>query len=98
MLLFFSTSPPFSAPSPAQNWVMIKGEIITDTTGSFVNPGAATSYTDRPTISYTPLSGDKFDKSLLRPLTPGTIFALIQAGYPADFVLRVTVRSINGIY
>ena len=81
-----------------QNSLMINGEVITDTTGSFINPGAATSYTDRPTISYTPLTGDKFDKSLLRPLTPGTIFALIQAGYPADFVLRVTVRSINGIY
>jgi hypothetical protein len=81
-----------------QNSLMINGEVITDTTGSFVNPGAATSYTDRPTISYTPLTGDKFDRSLLRPLTPGTIFALIQAGYPADFVLRVTVRSINGIY
>jgi hypothetical protein len=81
-----------------QNSLMINGEVITDTTGSFVNPGAATSYTDRPTISYTPLTGDKFDRSLLRPLTPGTIFALIQAGYPADFVLRVTVRSMNGIY
>src|SRR5215467_9348262 len=81
-----------------QNSLMINGETITDTTGSFVNPGAATSYTDKPTISYTPLAGDKFDKSLLRPLTPGTIFALIQAGYPADFVLRVTLRSINGIY
>jgi hypothetical protein len=76
----------------------INGESITDTTGSFVNAGAAASYTDKPTISYTPLTGDKFDKSLLRPLTPGTIFALIQAGYPADFVLRVTVRSMNGIY
>ena len=81
-----------------QNSLMINGETITDTMGSFVNPGAATSYTDKPTISYTPLAGDKFDKSLLRPLTPGTIFALIQAGYPADFVLRVTLRSINGIY
>ena len=81
-----------------QGTLMINGEIITDTTGSFVNPGAAASYTDKPTISYTPLTGDKFDKSLLRPLTPGTIFALIQAGWPADFVLRVTVRSINGIY
>jgi len=82
----------------AQATLMINGELITDTIGSFVNPGAAASYTDKPTVSYTPLSGDKFDKNLLRPLTPGTIFGLIQAGYPADFVLRVTVRSINGIY
>ena len=81
-----------------QAQVMVNGEVITDTTGSFVNPGASASYTDKPTISYTPLTGDKFAKSLLHPLTPGVIFSLIQAGYPADFVLRVTVRAINGIY
>lgn len=58
---------------------------------------AGASYQDRPTISYTPLSGDKFTKSLLRPIPPSGIFQLIQAGYAADFVLQVTVRSLNGI-
>jgi len=81
-----------------QTQVFVNGEVITDTTGSFVNPGASASYTDKPTISYAPLTGDKFAKALLHPLAPGTIFSLIQAGYPADFVLRVTVRAINGIY
>ena len=59
--------------------------------------GAGLAYQDRPTISYTPLSGDKFTKSLLRPIPPAGIFQLVQAGYPADFVLQVTVRSLNGI-
>ena len=59
--------------------------------------GAGVAYQDRPTISYTPLSGDKFTKSLLRPIPPVGIFELIQAGYPADFILQVTVRSLNGI-
>jgi hypothetical protein len=77
---------------------MINGEAITDTTGSFINPGAATQYTDKPTITYTPLTGDKFAKSLLRPIPPPSIFSLLQAGFPADFVLRTTVRAINGIY
>ena len=81
-----------------QAQVFVNGEVITDTTGSFVNPGASASYTDKPTISYTPIIGDKFAKAFLHPLAPGTIFSLIQAGYPADFVLRVTVRAINGIY
>jgi hypothetical protein len=81
-----------------QTQLSVNGEAITDATGSFINPGASTSYTDRPTISYTPLTGDKFAKSLLQPLPPAAIFALIQAGYPADFVLGVTVRAINGIY
>ncbi len=59
--------------------------------------GAGIAYQDRPTISYTPLTGDKFTKSLLRPITPIGIFQLIQAGYAADFILQVTVRSLNGI-
>lgn len=59
--------------------------------------GAGLAYQDRPTISYTPLGGDKFTKSLLRPIPPAGIFQLIQAGYPADFVLQVTVRSLNGV-
>jgi hypothetical protein len=59
--------------------------------------GTGLAYQDRPTISYTPLSGDKFTKSLLRPIPPTGIFQLVQAGFPADFVLQVTVRSLNGI-
>ncbi len=54
-------------------------------------------YQDRPTISFAPLTGDKFTRSLLRPIPPVGIFQLIQAGYPADFVLQVTVRALNGI-
>lgn len=59
--------------------------------------GAGAAYQDRPTISYTPLQGDKFTKSLMRPIPPVGIFQLIQAGYPADFVLLVTVRLLNGV-
>jgi hypothetical protein len=59
--------------------------------------GAGLSYQDRPTISFAPLTGDKFTRSLLRPIPPVRIFQLVQAGYPADFVLHVTVRALNGI-
>jgi hypothetical protein len=81
-----------------QAQLALGGEAITDLTGSFVTGGASTAFTDKPTISYTPLTGDHLADSLLRPLSPTAIFSLIQAGYPADFVLRITVRAINGIY
>src|SRR5512147_1888438 len=45
--------------------------------------GVAGGYNDRPTISYTPLTGAKFAKSLLQPIPPEAIFSLISAGYPA---------------
>jgi hypothetical protein len=60
-------------------------------------PGVSGTYTDRPTISYTPLTGQRFINSLLRPILPQTVFAMIGAGHPADFILQATVRAINGI-
>lgn len=55
-------------------------------------------FNDRPTISYTPLTGRKFAQSLLQPIPPSAIFSLIAAGYPVDVVLPVTVRALNGVY
>jgi hypothetical protein len=54
-------------------------------------------YADKPTITYTPLTGDKFAKSLMAPIPISGILFLLQSGYPADVVLRVCVNSINGI-
>ncbi len=60
--------------------------------------GASGLYTDRPTISYTPLSGERFSRYLLTPLSPAAIFSLVQAGYPVDRVLHLTTRAANGLY
>jgi hypothetical protein len=60
--------------------------------------GASGSYSESPTISYAPLTGERLVNSLLRPLPPETIFTMIGAGHPADFLLRATVRAINGVY
>ena len=59
--------------------------------------GLSGTYTDSPTITYTPLTGEKFIDSLLKPLPPQTIFTMIEAGHPADFIFQLTVKAINGI-
>ena len=59
--------------------------------------GGAVRYVDRPTITYMPLSGEKFTRSLMKPIPPPAILSLIQGGYPIDLVLRVCVHSVNGI-
>ena len=69
-------------------------------TGALTNTqsaGGATRYIDRPTITYSPLTGEKFARSLMTPIPPAAILSLIQANYPADLVLRITVHSVNGI-
>jgi hypothetical protein len=59
--------------------------------------GGTGRYYDRPTITYIPMTGEKFARSLLTPVTPTTIMSFIQSGWPVDFVLRMTCDSINGI-
>ncbi len=59
--------------------------------------GAAARYIDRPTITYSPLTGEKFARSLMTPIPPTAILSLIQANYPVDLVLRLCVHSVNGI-
>jgi hypothetical protein len=59
--------------------------------------GATGRYMDRPTITYSPLTGEQFTRSLLTPIPPGSIFSLVQAGWPIDRIFVVCVQSINGI-
>jgi hypothetical protein len=76
----------------------ISSDLTATIPSRLVTIGGDATYLDRPTITYTPLAGDKFARSLLTPLPPSEVFELIQAGYPADNVLLLTVRAINGIY
>jgi hypothetical protein len=59
--------------------------------------GAGARFSDRPTLTYIPLSGAAFTKSVLTPIPPKSIMSLIQAGWRADLLMRLTVRSINGV-
>jgi len=70
---------------------------LTFTTANAQTAGGTVSYTDRPTITYNLLSGDKFARSLMTPIPPASIMSLIEAGWPAELVLRLAVHSINGI-
>jgi len=59
--------------------------------------GLAGSYSNSPTITYTPLTGAKFIQSLMTPLPPASVFFVIQSGFPADTILFASVSSINGL-
>jgi len=59
--------------------------------------GVGGRFADRPTITYTPLTGAEFTRSVLTPIPPSSIMSLLQAGWRADILLRLTVRSINDV-
>lgn len=52
---------------------------------------------ETPTITYTPLSGDRFARSLLSPIPPASLLGLVESGWSIDSVFPVVLRSINGI-
>ena len=54
-------------------------------------------YADRPTITYSPLLGERFARSFLTPIPIPGILLLMQAGYPADYVLRICAQAVSGI-
>ena len=66
--------------------------------GNFLTGSGQAVYTDRPTITYTPMTGQKFLRGLMTPIEPKNIFFMLQSGYAADFVLGLTVESLNGVH
>jgi hypothetical protein len=74
------------------------GSTIIPNPWSTVNSvGTTANYVDRPTISFTPIIGDKFARSMMSPIPPAAILSLVQGGYPVDLVFRALVHEINGI-
>jgi len=82
-----------------QTGVSVNGTLSTEKAiqGNFLTAGGSAIYTDRPTITYTPLTGQKFLRGLMTPIDPKNIFFMLQSGYAADFVLGLTVESLNGV-
>ena len=77
--------------------ISLGGQFATSGGGNVGTVGATGRYSDRPTITYQPLIGDKFAKSLMSPIPVTGLLYLIQGGYPADVVLRIGVNTINGL-
>ncbi|WP_336602597.1 hypothetical protein [Paraburkholderia bengalensis] len=82
-----------------QTGVSLNGTLSTERAvqGNLLAAGAQGVYTDRPTITYAPATGQKFLRGLLEPIDPRNIFFMLQSGYAADFLLGMTVESLNGV-
>ena len=59
--------------------------------------GGSVLFSNSPTITYTPLTGNAYVKGLMTPLPPAMVFVGIQNGLPADSTLLESVLSINGL-
>ncbi|MGZ5120833.1 MAG: hypothetical protein ACXWCK_32595 [Burkholderiales bacterium] len=59
--------------------------------------GLAGNWSNTPTVTYQPLIGDRFTRSLLQPIPPIAVFQLVQGGWPANLVFRTVVGSVNAL-
>ena len=74
-----------------------QGTLSNFSSSTFVNSNLSGKYTDRPTITYTPLTGSTFVKGLMTPISPNNLLFAIQSGVPSDMIFRLGVGSINGL-
>lgn len=65
----------------------------------FASPsfGGDVRITERPTVSYGPLSGEAFSRRLARPLQLGPLYALVNAGWRLDRLMACCVARINDL-
>ncbi|MBT8205942.1 MAG: hypothetical protein KJO20_11255 [Eudoraea sp.] len=70
----------------------------TNFVGKSLGGNVSSNWSDRPTITYTPMTGQAFSQSLLTPLPPSVIFFLIQSGWSAERLMRLTNSVINGLH
>ena len=65
--------------------------------GDTLSMGTAGKFTDRPTITYAPITGGKFNENFMTPIPPKAVLFLMQSGWPVDLIFPITVDSINGL-
>ena len=72
------------------------GPALNAVTGTF-GLGAQGTYNDSPTITYSPLAGERFARQMMGPIPPSSVMNIFQAGFQVEVVFRLGVQSVNGV-
>jgi hypothetical protein len=101
--LRFADSPSFLTVSSiiaAYTFDATGGATLNAGSGSVPNYAQATgsvSYSNHPTFTFTPTTGDAYASAYIRPLSPTLVLPLAESGMPIDLLLRMTAQSIGGL-
>lgn len=61
-------------------------------------PGATLSYTETPTVTYSPLQGTEFVRRLLSPISAENLGLLAQSGWSIDTLLLCCAEQLNHLF
>jgi hypothetical protein len=61
------------------------------------NASVTMRFSEKPTITYTPLQGDTFVKQIMAPIPIQTVFLLAQSGWSMRRIMRCATQRVNGI-
>lgn len=64
-------------------------------TGRSASVNGTLAYSNHPTFTFTPTTGEEFAATYIRPLPSTLVLPLAQSGQPIDLLLRLTVQSIG---
>ncbi|MFX1675373.1 hypothetical protein PWR63_24505 [Paraburkholderia sp. A2WS-5] len=64
---------------------------------SFGQASASASYSNHPTFTFVPTTGEALATGYIRPLPPELLLPLADSGVPVDVLLRLSVQSIGGL-
>jgi hypothetical protein len=82
-----------------ESQVSVAGSFPETTTfgGDTFSAGASGKFTDRPTITYAPITGQQFNQSFMTPIPPEAVLFLIQTGWAPELILPMIVDGMNGL-
>lgn len=55
------------------------------------------TFSDHPTITFSPLSGEELARTAIRPPSPADLMPLAQTGMPIDVLFRLSVQSVGAL-
>ena len=64
---------------------------------SKLDVGIGGTWTSSPTVTFSPIGGERFSKRFLEPMSPTSVLMLVQAGWPIDVVWPTMVSSVNSL-
>lgn len=76
----------------------VNSEVDWSPSGGLISPNVGISFQDRPTITYNPLEGEDFLKSILSSISLEAILVMTQSGWSVDRVFGLCIERMNDLY